>query len=324
MKLLLFLLLQTPSPTTAVEPREFDAGVIWQTLRDLGNGFLAQLPYIVIGIVVFGAFLIVAKIVSRVVHAAGERTRLDATLADLLGRLASLVIIILGIFVAAVVIFPAFKPGDLIAGLGITSVAVGFAFKDVLQNFFAGILILWRRPFVVGDQIKFREFDGTVEQINVRSTRIKTYDGERAVIPNGDIYTNAVLVRTAYDRRRTSLTVGIGYLDDIERARETIMNVLKKTEGVLDDPQPSVHVAALAASSVDLKVLFWTKSQKSDVRLTSDLVATGIKYALDEAGIDMPYPHNVVLFHDATGTRDGDIGREKYLAARRGDDGKPV
>ncbi|NJM53538.1 MAG: mechanosensitive ion channel, partial [Blastocatellia bacterium] len=119
---------------------------------------------------------------------------------------------ILGAFVAAVIIFPAFQPGDLVAGLGITSVAVGFAFKDVLQNFFAGILILWRRPFIVGDQLKFREYEGTVEEINVRSTRLKTFDGERAVIPNGDIYANAVLVKTAYETRRIRFVVGIGYL----------------------------------------------------------------------------------------------------------------
>ena len=96
------------------------------------------------------------------------------------------------------------------------------------------------------------------------------------------------------------------------------MKVLKNTEGVLDEPAPSVHVAALAPSSVDLNVLFWTKSQRADVRLTSDRVATNIKNALDEAGIDMPYPHNVVLFHDATGTRSGDIKQAQYLAARAG------
>lgn len=104
---------------------------------------------------------------------------------------------VLGLFVAAVVILPTFKPGDLVTGLGITSVVIGFAFKDVLQNFFAGVLILWRRPFVVGDQIKVKEYEGTVEEINVRSTRLKTYDGERAVLPNGEVYTNAILVRTA-------------------------------------------------------------------------------------------------------------------------------
>jgi small conductance mechanosensitive channel len=161
-----FLLLQTPTPI--IEQRDFNPGIVWQTLRDLGNGFFAQLPYIILGIIVVGVFVVIARVVKRVIHAAGQNTRLDVTLADLLGRLASLLIIILGVFVAAVVVFPAFKPGDLVAGLGITSVAVGFAFKDVLQNFFAGILILWRRPFVVGDQLKFREFEGTIEEINVR------------------------------------------------------------------------------------------------------------------------------------------------------------
>ncbi len=302
-------LLQTPTPT--VQPREFDAGIIWQTLRDMGNGFLTQLPYIVLGIVVVGVFVVIARIVKRVVHTAGEKTRLDITLADLLGRLASLLIIILGIFVAAVVVFPAFKPGDLVAGLGITSVAVGFAFKDVLQNFFAGILILWRKPFIVGDQLKFREFEGTIEEINVRSTRIKTFDGERAVIPNGDVYTNAVLVKTAYDRRRVRFVVGIGYLDDIEKGRSTIKAVLDKTEGVMPDPGPWIYVSELAPSSVNFTVYFWVESNQANVLKVSDRVATGIKYALDEAGIDMPYPHSVVLFHDATGTRDGDIEQKK-------------
>ncbi|MDQ3323450.1 MAG: mechanosensitive ion channel family protein [Acidobacteriota bacterium] len=310
----LIFLLQTPNPAAA--PREFDVGFVWRAIADLGNGFLAQLPYIVIGIIVFGVFLIIARLVSRAVHTAGERTRLDVTLAGLLGRLASFVIAVLGVFVAAVIIFPAFKPGDLIAGLGITSVAIGFAFKDVLQNFFAGILILWRRPFVVGDQLRFREYEGTVEEINVRSTRLKTFDGERAVIPNGEIYANAVLVKTAYDVRRVKFIVGIGYLDDIETGRETIRQVLDGTEGVLPEPGPWVYVSELAPSSVNFTVYFWVDSQQANVLKVSDKVATGIKYALDKAGIDMPYPHSVVLFHDATGTRDGDIERAKHSAAR--------
>ena len=309
------LMLQTPTPT--VQAREFDAGIVWRTLRNLGDSFLAQLPYIIIGIIVFVAFLIVARIVRRVTYAAGKRTRLDVTLADLLGRIASLLIIILGIFVAAVFIFPTFKPGDLVAGLGITSVAVGFAFKDVLQNFFAGILILWRRPFIVGDQIKFRDYEGIIEEITTRSTRIKTFDGERAVIPNGDIYTNPVLVKTAYDKRRVRFVVGIGYLDDIERGRETIRKVLNDTVGVLDDPGPWIYVSELAPSSVNFTIYFWVNSEQANVLKVSDRVATGIKYALDKAGIDLPYPHSVVLFHDATGTRDGDIEREQYIAATK-------
>jgi small-conductance mechanosensitive channel len=144
----------------------------------LGESLLARAPYVVLGAVIFLLFWLVGNIIRRVFHAAGARTRLDVTLADLFGRLASAAMIVLGLFVAAVVIFPTFRPGDLIAGLGITTVAIGFAFKDILQNFFAGVLILWRRPFVIGDQIRTLDYEGAVEEINVRSTRLKTYDGE--------------------------------------------------------------------------------------------------------------------------------------------------
>ncbi|MDQ3221163.1 MAG: mechanosensitive ion channel family protein [Pyrinomonadaceae bacterium] len=310
----MFLFLLQSEPTDG----GFDLDTIWNSMFGLFDSFLSRLPYIVVAVIIFCVFLIVAKIVSRVISTAGKRTRLDVTLAELLGRLASFVIAILGIFVAAVIIFPGFKPGDLIAGLGITSVAIGFAFKDVLQNFFAGILILWRKPFVVGNQLKFGEYEGTVEEITVRSTRLKTFDGERAVIPNGDIYANAVLVKTAYEKRRIKFVVGIGYLDDIEKGRVTIKRVLDRIQGVLPDPGPWIYVSELAPSSVNFTVYFWVESSQANVLKISDRVATGIKYALDEAGIDMPYPHAVVLFHDATGTRGGDIEQEKYIAARKG------
>lgn len=318
-ELVLSFAMQTP-PTS---PGEFDVRVVWRTIRGLGESLLARAPYIVIGMIVFLGFLLLARIVKRAIRTAGERTRLDVNLADLLGRLAMLVISALGIFVAAVVIFPTFKPGDLITGLGITSVAIGFAFKDILQNFFAGILILWRQPFVVGDQIRSGNYEGTVEEINVRSTRLKTYEGERAVLPNGDVYTSAVLVRTAYDKRRVRFSVGVGYPDSLEQARATIHRVLKETDGVLDDPGPWVYVAELAPSSVNFSVYFWAMSQQANVLAVSDRVATGIKLALDDAGIDMPFPHTVVLFHDETDGRA--LGRPRLISgnAKSSSTGEP-
>jgi small conductance mechanosensitive channel len=314
----MFYLTLLQQPQASPSPGGFDAGIVWRTLVGLGEGVLRRLPFVLIGLLVFAVFLVVARVAKRVLLTAGRRTRFDPVLADLLGRITSAVVTVLGLLVAAVVIFPAFRPGDLIAGLGITSVAIGFAFKDVLQNFFAGILILWRRPFVVGDQIRTREYEGTVEEITVRSTRLKTYDGERAIIPNGDVYTSAVLVRTAYGKRRARFTVGVGYPDSIEGARRTIRGVLSETEGVLGDPGPWVYVSELAASSVNFTVYFWVGAEQANVLEVSDRVATGIKLALDREGIDMPYPHTVVLFHDATGAREGDIDRAAYLAGRNG------
>lgn len=288
---MMLLYFQGPDGSSA---KSFDPDIIWQVFAQLTSALLARVPYILLGLVTFVVFIIVARILKSVLITAGRRTRLDITLAELLARLVYAATIILGLFVAAVVIFPTFKPGDLIAGLGITSVAIGFAFKDVLQNFFAGILILWRRPFVVGDEIKVREFEGTVEDITTRSTRVKTYDGERAVLPNGDVYTNAVLVRSAYQSRRVRLTVGIGYQDSIESARGVIHDVLNRTEGVLRNPGPWVYVSELAPSSVNFTVYFWTNAKQANVLSVADKVITGIKLKLDEAKIDIPYPHLVV------------------------------
>lgn len=293
----MFLGFQTSTPW-----RPFDPDVVWQVFTQLFARLVAHLPYLIIGAVVFVCFLIGARLIKRIFNTAGRRTKLDRTLADLLGRLASAFTIILGLFVAAVIIFPTFNPGDLIAGLGITSVAIGFAFKDVLQNFFAGILILWRRPFVVGDEIKVGSYEGTVEEITTRSTRVHTYDGERAVLPNGDVYTNAVLVRTAYNNRRVRLSVGIGYQDSIERARSIIHHVLNETAGVLQEPGPSVLVAELAPSSVNFNIFFWTNSRQANVLTVTDRAMTDIKLALDQAGIDIPYPHTVVLTQSTTRT----------------------
>ena len=286
-------------------PRSFDPDIVWQVFSQLLARLMAHLPYLILGVVVFVLFLVAARLVKRILITAGRRTRLDLTLADLLGRLASAFTIILGLFVAAVIIFPTFNPGDLIAGLGITSVAIGFAFKDVLQNFFAGILILWRRPFIVGDEIKVGNYEGTVEEITTRSTRVKTYDGERAVLPNGDVYTSAILVRSAYKNRRVRLSVGIGYQDSIERARSVITKVLDRTEGVLNEPAPSILVAELAPSSVNFNIFFWTDSRQATVLTVIDSAMTGIKLALDEEGIEIPYPHTVVLNQPPASRRDG-------------------
>lgn len=286
---------------TASQAQRPDVGMLWNSFLGLWAGFVEQVPFLLIGLVVFIAFLILARIVRRLIIAAGERTNVQSNLANLLGRVASGAVIVLGVFLAAVVIFPAFRAGDLIAGLGISSVAIGFAFKDILQNFFAGILLLWRQPFVVGDQIRSGSHEGTVEAINVRSTQLRTYDGERLELPNGEVYMNAILVRTAYDKRRVKFTVGVGYPDALEKARGVLTDVLNRTEGVLPEPAPWVYVSELAPSSVNFVVYFWVEPQQANVLKVSDRVATGIKLALDEAEIDMPFPHNVVMMKNGPG-----------------------
>jgi small conductance mechanosensitive channel len=289
------LLLQFGSGFLPIAESMFDTSLIWQTIRNITRGFLSRLPLIAMGILVWGLFLIAGSVLAGIVRRAGPRAHMNVNLTLLLSRLGQLLVGVFGFFVGSVIVFPGFQPGDLVAGLGITSVAIGFAFKDILQNFFAGILLLWRQPFTVGDEIQSGEFTGIVETINTRSTRIRTYDGQRVVLPNADVYTRAIIVNTAFPARRVKVVVGIGYQDSIEEAQRLIVAKLREIDEVLEDPAPAVFTDAFGASSVDLKVYFWIKSKGVNLLLAKHNVLKGIKDTLDRAGIDIAYPHTVVM-----------------------------
>ena len=121
---------------------------------------------------------------------------------------------------------------------GVSSVAIGFALKNILQNCLAGLLILLRKPFDIDDQIEANGFEGKVRHIETRATIIQNYDGQRIVLPNSDIYTNAVLFRTAHEKRPSQHDVGIGYGDGIENACEVLLATINSVDEVQTDPAP--------------------------------------------------------------------------------------
>ncbi|SDZ87453.1 mechanosensitive ion channel family protein [Microbulbifer marinus] len=232
-------------------------------------------------------------------------------LGEVLGGLVKWVLFGIGCLLAATIVMPTLKPGDLVAGLGIGSVAFGFAFKDILQNWLAGLLILLKEPFHVNDQIRVGEYEGTVKKIENRATLIRTFDGQRVVIPNSDIYTTAVVVKTAHPLRRSEYDVGIGYGDDIDRACEVLEGAVRKVDGVQNKPPVEALPWELAASWVTIRVRWWTKSRQTDANHIGSAVVRAIKLALDEAHIDMPFETCVQLLHDQTEEDDGDRGRQR-------------
>ena len=248
------------------------------------EGFFWILPNLGLALLVFLLFLGAAWAAKRAV--AGVARRRDrGDLGDLLSGFVKWVVLVFGFLVVATIIFPSVKPADVLATLGIGSVAIGFAFKDILQNWLSGLLILYRQPFRRGDQIKSGEFEGTVEHIEARATLIKTYDGQRVVIPNADIYTRAVTVRTAFDTRRSEY---------VER-----------------DPAPEAIPWALDGSSVNIKMHWWSDPRRASVVHTQGRVIKAVKQALSAAGIDLPFPTRVVLLHDQTEESDGDRARQR-------------
>ncbi|MFC1457982.1 mechanosensitive ion channel family protein [Microvirga arabica] len=289
---------------------ETDASITLERIEGFITGFWWILPNLGIALVVFLIFLAVAwgvrAGVSRFFH---HRGRPD--LAALLAGFARWSIIALGLLVVATIVFPSVKPADVLATLGIGSIAIGFAFKDILQNWLAGLLILLRQPFRQGDQIVVGKHEGTVERIEARATLIRTYDGKRVIIPNSSVYTESVTVNTAFGQRRSEYDVGIGYGDDVRKACEVIRNVLKEVPGVAPAPAPEAIPWELAGSSINIRVRWWTEPHQADVVHARGEVIYAVREALAEAGIDLPFPTNVVLLHDQTEEADGDRTRQR-------------
>ena len=287
-------------------------GTAVDRLDELARSSLALLPGLLLGLLVLGLFLLLARAVrAGISRAAGLRAR-STGLALVLGRIGAGLTVLLGVLVAAAVAFPSIGAADLFGLLGIGGVAVGFAFRDILQNLLAGILILLTRPFRLGDQVKAGEFEGTVEDIQIRATTIRTYDNRRAVIPNTDLFTGKVLVNTAFERRRLRLRFATGNGDDVGRAKRVLLQAAGGCEGVLAEPPPVARVVELGDFAVQLDLFVWIDPPRRIEALdVTDRVLERGKAALQEAGIDLPFPTRQILLHDQTEATDGDRRRQR-------------
>jgi len=287
------------------------------------DGFVRLLPNLLLAIVFLAVVWFVSKWVGRLVNRTATSRERD-NLGDVIGSFVRWGMFLFGALIALTIVVPSMSPGDLIAGLGVSSVAIGFAFKDILQNWLAGMLILLRQPFEIGDQIQVGDFEGTVERIESRATILKTYGGRRVVIPNADIYTSAVTVNTAYETARNEYDIGVGYGDDLDDARQEILDIVTATEGVASDPAPETLIWGLDASWVTIRARWWQASdRKSMVNVKSD-VMRAVKLRFDEKGIDLPYETQMHLWHDQTEESDGDRRRQREGWTVAEDDAREV
>jgi small-conductance mechanosensitive channel len=291
---------------------DVDFGIVFDQLAEIAADFLRLLPGLVVGLVVFIIFYYLARgirlLVRRLLRASGR----PENLGRVLGRLSRWLFIILGFLLALLIAFPGFSVGQLVQILGLGSLAAGIAFRSIFEDFVAGVLLLVNEPFRVGDQIVVGEYEGTIEDIQTRTTAIETYDRRRVIIPNADLLTDAVVVNTAYAYRRIEYDVGVGYSDDVEVARRLILEAIDGVSGILKSPAPDVVVMELADSAVILRTRWWVEPPRRVSAVdTRDRVLQAIKTHLQAHGIDLPFPTRQVLFHDQTEEGDGDRTRQR-------------
>jgi small conductance mechanosensitive channel len=174
-----------------------DLSNAWKSAVRIINYAIALLPNFILAVIIFVVFMFIASVVNSVVRRFAHRRHRRQNLALLLGQLAHVTVIVFGFLIALSTVAPSFQAGDVVKMLGIGSVAIGFAFQNILQNFLAGILLLLQEPFRIGDWITVTGFEGNVEDIQTRATVIAGSDGQRIIIPNAVICTNPVVVGRA-------------------------------------------------------------------------------------------------------------------------------
>ncbi|WP_433631005.1 mechanosensitive ion channel family protein [Halomicrococcus sp. NG-SE-24] len=235
--------------------------------------------------------MVLLPVVSRVLERQGHDPAVQSLAKNVTGALVWVLAIAVAFTVAGF--------GSVIAAFSVFAgaivLAIGFAAQELLGNFVAGIFILKDKPFTIGDWIEWSDGEGRVEEIDLRVTRVRTFDNERITVPNGDLANNAVKNPVAYEKLRQKFVFGIGYDDDIDHAKEVILDEARQHDEILADPAPDIRVTELADSYVGLQTRFWidNPARSNFTRIRSELVQA-VKERLDAEAIDMPYPHRTL------------------------------
>lgn len=268
------------------------------SLLNLIGQTVEALPGLVLALMVLLFTRYAANVVQNLTSVTAGRMVRSPSLRSLLIQMSYVATWVVGVVIASVMAFPDLGVGDIIGLLGLGSVAIGFAFQDIFKNFLAGVLLLLNEPFRLHDQIIVNDFEGTVEEITIRSTQIRTYQGERVVIPNSIVFTSPIQVLTAMPHRRTDLAIGVDYNTPLPQAIQTLLQAVNQVEGVLPKPAAEVDIVGFGESSIDLVVRYWTAPTKAVVRRTRTSVMIALKEACDREGISIPYPIRTVYFYN--------------------------
>lgn len=267
-------------------------------LQDMGQGFVEALPSLAIALIILLITWIVARFGVRISDMIVGRTEIRSSLKNLVDTVVKLSIWLVGIFIAAVVVMPGLTFASLLAGLGIGAVAIGFAFQDIFENFFAGILIMLREKMQIGDVIECEGITGKVEHITLRETHVRKLSGELTVVPNSILFKNPVEILTDVEQRRHDLVVGVSYDTNLDHAATVIRRAVEGVDDVLASKGIDIFAQEFNSSSVDFLVRWWAGATPRSGWESKDKVVRAVKSALDEAGIEIPFPYITHTFKE--------------------------
>jgi len=262
------------------------------TLEEIQRQFLLFLPKLIAAIVIFFAGLYVASLISKLVDRTLEQREVGAEGRKVVTQIVRWALIVLAIITALEQVN--FDLTAFVAGLGIAGFTIGFALKDISENFVAGLLLLLQRPFELGDVVEIEEFRGRITDVSLRATEMVTMDGHNVLLPNSLVYTNPIYNFTRSPLARIALDVGVAYDSDLDQVRRTALETVASLPDVLDDPEPNVVFHTFGDSSIGLTIFFWVDNRETRQFQASDLAVPAIKEAFERGDIDIPFPIRTV------------------------------
>lgn len=273
-------------------------------LSQLWDNFVYRLPGLALGIVLMAAFILLAPHVAKVLVKPLTRTTTSPLLRSVIQRSVSLVLILLGIYLF---LFLAGLTGFAIAvvsGTGVVGLILGFAFRDIAENFISSLLLTIQRPFRIGDIVQINDFTGIIQKVTARATTLVDFDGNHIQIPNATIYKGVIKNLTANPLMRGQFVIGVGYDADIQQAQQIAQEITAEQDNVLNDPEPQILIDELGPSTYNIKVYFWVDVEKTSVLKMASVLMRKITQAFLEANISMPddareriFPEGMHIYH---------------------------
>ena len=263
---------------------------VTQTLSGWGEAFFSRLPHLVMAVLLLVASYFLGKLAKKGLGRALQHTRLTPSLQGLASRAAQAAVVAVA-FLICLGLLDLEKPlTSLLAGAGVVGIAVGFAFQNSTANFIGSVTVALRRPFRIGDLVQLGDTMGTVQDIDMRITRLRTFQGQDVLIPNKEVIENRI-TNYSTGQRRVDVAVGVGYDSDLEHALEVTMEALRAVEGQAEGTEPSAFLTGFGGSSIDITARVWTDTEEQPTYMeTRTRMIIEIKKAYDAAGLEIPFP----------------------------------
>lgn len=263
--------------------------VLWNTLSEWGRTAVEMAPRVVVALLVAGLFVVIARYARRGATKAASATHVSASVGTLVGRVAQIAVVFVGLMVVFSILELENAVASVLAGAGVAGLAIGFACQDLASNIISGVGLSVRHLFRVGDIIETNDLTGVVQEIRLRTTQMRTFDGKTVILPNKEIFQNPLINHSDNKRRRIAVQCGVAYDTDLDHAKEVALGAL---EGLgVADKKPEVFFESFGGSSIDFVARVWIDFEgQIDVKRTTDEMVRALKRAFDDADIEIPFP----------------------------------